>query len=317
MSDYQDNPSRREATPTNPTKLYICLFSTQQQLSDSVSELLNYNRYEVRCFSLIEELTDFVIKNQEQIDCLILLADCQLSSVIKQLWKSEILLPTVIVEAEEPKNAMTKVTEDYGKFLVDKAANSIFHSAELRLYFTQLGEINTYINLAITKFINLAPNLKTSQHSPMGSRSLIAQQRRLTEKLKERLSYRGIYYKRNHNSFYCNLSSEEQEKLHSRLSQSYRRILLDYFDNGSEINKSIDEFVDQAFFADISTSQILEIHMELIDDFSHQLKLEGRNDDILLDYRLPLIDVIAHLCEMYRRSIPGQDVSLELLFTVE
>lgn len=312
MSDYQDNPSRREATPT---KLYICLFSTQQQLSDSVIELLNYNRYEVRCLSLIEELTDFVIKNHQQIDCLILLADCQLSSFIKQLWESEIFLPTVIVKVEEPKDTLSKVTTDYGKFLADKAA--IYHPAELRLYFTQLREINTYINLAITKFINLAPNSKTSQHSPMGSRSLITQQRRLTEKLKERLSYRGIYYKRNHNSFYCNLSSEEQEKLHSRLSQSYRRILLDYFDNGSEINKSIDEFVDQAFFADISTSQILEIHMELIDDFSQQLKLEGRNDDILLDYRLPLIDVIAHLCEMYRRSIPGQDISLELLFTVE
>ena len=312
MSDYQDNPSRREATPN---KLHICLFSTQQQLSDSVTGLLNYNRYEVRCLSLIEELTDFVSKNHEQIDCLILLADCQLSSVIKQLKKSEIMLPTVIVEAEEPKNTMSKVTADYGKFLADKAA--IYHPAELCLYFTQLGEINTYINLAITKFINLASNSKTSQHSSRGSISLIAQQRRLTEKLKERLSYRGIYYKRNHSSFYCNLSSEEQEKLHLRLSQSYRQILLDYFNNDSEINKSIDEFVDQAFFADISTSQILEIHMELIDDFSHQLKLEGRNDDILLDYRLPLIDVIAHLCEMYRRSIPGQDISLELLFTVE
>ena len=44
--------------------------------------------------------------------------------------------------------------------------------------------------------------------------------------------------------------------------------------------------------------------MELMDAFSKKLKLEGRNEDILLDYRLTLIDVMAHLCEMYRRSIP-------------
>ncbi|MGB5711659.1 MAG: circadian clock protein KaiA, partial [Waterburya sp.] len=300
-----------------PTKLYICLFSTQQQLSHSVTKLLNRDRYEFRCLSLIEDLTDFVIKNHQRIDCLILLEDFQLSSVVNQLWQSEILLPTIIVQAEQPMDTMSNVAEDYSKFLADKAAKTIYHSAEFRLYFTQLAEINSYINLAITKFISLAPGSKTSQHSPTVKRSLIAQQRRLTEKLKERLSYLGIYYKRNHNSFYRNLSLEEQEKLHYRLSQVYRQILLDYFDNDSQINKLIDEFVDQAFFADISTSQILEIHMELIDDFSYQLKIEGRNDDILLDYRLPLIDVISHLCEMYRRSIPGQDTSLELLFTVE
>ena len=46
--------------------------------------------------------------------------------------------------------------------------------------------------------------------------------------------------------------------------------------------------------------------MQLMDGFAKQLKLEGRSEEILLDYRLTLIDVIAHLCEMYRRSIPRQ-----------
>jgi len=44
--------------------------------------------------------------------------------------------------------------------------------------------------------------------------------------------------------------------------------------------------------------------MDLMDQFSQQLKLEGRSDEICLDYRLTLIDIIAHLCEMYRRSVP-------------
>ena len=46
--------------------------------------------------------------------------------------------------------------------------------------------------------------------------------------------------------------------------------------------------------------------MELMEEFSNQLKLEGRSEDVLLDYRLTLIDIIAHLCEMYRRSVPRE-----------
>jgi circadian clock protein KaiA len=68
----------------------------------------------------------------------------------------------------------------------------------------------------------------------------------------------------------------------------------------------VDRFVEQAFFADMSVSQIVEIHMELMDALATQLKLEGRSEEILLDYRLTLIDIIAHLCEMYRRSIPRE-----------
>jgi circadian clock protein KaiA len=38
--------------------------------------------------------------------------------------------------------------------------------------------------------------------------------------------------------------------------------------------------------------------MDLIDSFSKQLRLEGHKSDFLQDYRLALLDVMAHLCEM-------------------
>jgi circadian clock protein KaiA len=72
------------------------------------------------------------------------------------------------------------------------------------------------------------------------------------------------------------------------------------------LNQKIDEYVNIAFFADIPISRVVEIHMELMDQLSKQLKLEGRSEEMLLDYRLTLIDVMAHLCEMYRRSIPKE-----------
>jgi circadian clock protein KaiA len=136
--------------------------------------------------------------------------------------------------------------------------------------------------------------------------SLALQQRRLSEKLKERLGYLGIYYKRNPQYFFRHLPESKKQQLMDELKSNYQEILLNYFRQESVINQKIDEFVTQAFFADLSVSQVLEIHMELMDEFAKQLKLEGRSEDILLDYRLTLIDTIAHLCEMYRRSIPRE-----------
>jgi circadian clock protein KaiA len=51
-------------------------------------------------------------------------------------------------------------------------------------------------------------------------------------------------------------------------------------------------------------NKVVEIHVDLIDGFWKQLKLEGHKNDFLQDYRLALLDVLAHLCEMYRRSVP-------------
>ncbi|MFN9857248.1 MAG: circadian clock protein KaiA, partial [Pseudanabaena sp.] len=137
------------------------------------------------------------------------------------------------------------------------------------------------------------------------SESLSVQQQRLADKLNERLGYLGVYYKRDSRLFFRNLSPEDRQEYIGRLKSIYRSIILEYFSEKSrDLNQKIDEFVNLSFFADISVSQVLEIHMELMDEFAKQLRLEGRNDEILLDYRITLIDMIAHLCELYRRSIP-------------
>jgi hypothetical protein len=94
------------------------------------------------------------------------------------------------------------------------------------------------------------------------------------------------------------------ELLMQRLRGLYQAIVLEYFQSPETANARIDELVALAFFADIGAAQLLELHMNLMEDFAKQLKLEGRSEEILLDYRLTLIDVMAHLSEMYRRSIP-------------
>lgn len=97
------------------------------------------------------------------------------------------------------------------------------------------------------------------------------------------------------------MSEKSQVRFIQELKDDYRKIVLNYF--SSQNLKSIEKFTDKVFHSNIPVPQVIQIHMELIDEFSKQLKLEGRSDEILLDYRLTLIDILAHLCEMYRRKM--------------
>ena len=302
MSDYQNQISSVEFK-TN--KLSICLFSTNQQLSNLVTQLLNGDRYELIYFDSKLDLVDCISSNPEQIDCIVLNEDLETKAVSKHLWQLEILLPTIILELEQPKKILLEEIDNLDNCSVLRS-NNIYHRAEIHLYLTQLAEIKLYINIAITKFINLVPSSSCDcvpfHKSQQIRQNLAKQQNRLTKKIDRRLSNIRVGERRNPQVFYKNLSKSKQEKLKQKLISNYRQILINYFDNNSTIKKLINEFVGEAFFNNISTSQIIEIHMELIDNFAYQLKIEGRNEDILLDYRLPLIDIMAHLCEMYRRS---------------
>ena len=125
----------------------------------------------------------------------------------------------------------------------------------------------------------------------------------LNSKLKERLGYSGIYSQRDIQQFFNNLSSLEQQNLLKEFKAMYFQIITDYFTQEEQINHQIDRFVEKAFFVNLPIGKVVEIHMELIDDLARQLKFEGLHTEYLKDYRLTLIDVIAHLGEMYRSVI--------------
>ncbi|PHJ55811.1 KaiA family protein [Nostoc linckia z18] len=99
------------------------------------------------------------------------------------------------------------------------------------------------------------------------------------------------------------MTQGERQELLDQLKSDYGEILIDYFTTDKTLKEKIDKFINTIFYANIPVPQIIEIHMEVIDEFSKQLKLEGRSDEALMDYRLTLIDILAHLCEVYRSSI--------------
>jgi circadian clock protein KaiA len=262
---------------------------------------------------------------KDQIDCLILEEQPDLQAIFDQLSATALLFPVIVVKAGDLTAQDWQVAELSGSdpkksefnpsdLSPIKSAPWRYHPAILRLGLSQLEQISERIDRAIAAYIQVSPTAHTQVANPsLGlvesmtlGQALLNQQFRLAEKLKERLGYLGVYYKRNPQQFMRHLEPHEKDELLRQLKTEYREIILLYFTDSTTLNDRMDSFVNLAFFVDLPVSQIVELHMELMDEFAKQLKLEGRSEEILLDYRLTLIDMLAHLCEMYRRSIPRE-----------
>ncbi|MCL6434402.1 MAG: circadian clock protein KaiA [Leptolyngbyaceae cyanobacterium HOT.MB2.61] len=288
--------------------LSICVLLKEEPLVQAVLKYLSGKRYTVALLRSVDEFFVFIEQEKQQLDCLVLQADSELPSLTKWLHGQAVLLPAVIIQSESDQAQPPEVP-----LLGHEGEGFTYHTAEVCLNRRQIEQLPEHIDRAIAQFIHLSPSYRlnrspanTDQTTDLNAQNFLKlQQQRLTEKLKERLGYLGVYYKRNPKNFLRNLPAEQKRELLEQLRHEYRDIVLSYFSNDSALNQRIDDFVNTVFFTDIPVAQVVEIHMDLMDEFAKQLKLEGRSEEILLDYRLTLIDTIAHLCEMYRRSIPG------------
>ena len=306
------------------SQLSICTFISTEALALSLEQLLSGERYVFTRLESKEAILNFVESSKQQIDCLILEDVPELASLVNYLHEQGTLLPSVIVKTDPPTSSESEPTvKEMGNLTLEakttnRSATSssedcivLYHTATVLISISQLDQIGDYIDEAIRQFLQLSSEACVFDHCSIvdtiaNQNFLVQQRRRLAEKLRERLGYLGVYYKRNPNHFFRHFSRDQKQEFLEQLKADYRQIVLSYFVQDNNLNQNIDEFVNTAFFSDIPVTHIVEIHMELMDDLSKQLKLEGRSDEVLLDYRLTLIDVIAHLCEMYRRSLPRE-----------
>ncbi len=291
---------------TQPTEqLFVCGLIGVEPIAAACHRQLNESRYHLILSSQPPDFWAQVSRDRQRIDCLILYDDEALPAIVDWLNQHATLLPTVILQSQPSRIADAKLTPP------ELALTFLYHTAEVQLLVTDMSQLGSAIDRAIAEFLTLAPSCGMHTQVDLANdltaqNFILLQQRRLTEKLKERLGYLGVYYKRNPSHFLSTMSPDEAQTFLNKLKESYQTIILGYFNGDNQINQKIDAFVDTAFFADLSVAQVVEIHMDLIGEFSKQLKLEGRSEEILTDYRLTLIDTLAHLCEMYRRSIPQE-----------
>jgi circadian clock protein KaiA len=183
-----------------------------------------------------------------------------------------------------------------------------YHPDEVHLPPDQLEQLSYSLDAALSRTLSRGLALAEGSSNEEGAEST-PDRWRLASRLQSRLGLLGVFYKRDPSRFLRNLAPQDAEVLVASLQRTYRDLLLSYFRDPAAANQALESFVNTAFFSDLPITKTVEIHMNLIDSFSKQLSLEGHKSDFLQDYRLALLDVMAHLCEMYRRSIPA-DVPL-------
>jgi circadian clock protein KaiA len=290
-------------------QLLVCALVQSDAWLGSLKQFLAKDRYQVVYPHSVPDLFRLMEHSTPPIDCLLLEENADLLHVLEHLHQRALVLPAVIIRTEDPADSPISAASETGRTF-------LYHSAEVRVPESQADAVTNCLDRAIAEFLNFSPACRLKAiitreipPEPTNGRltgSIVLQQQRLMQKLKERLGYLGVYYQRNPHHFLRNLPSDERSTFLVDLEQAYREIILRYFTSDPEINQKIDAYVDTAFFADVPIAKVVEIHMDLMDEFSKQLRLEGRSEDILLDYRLALIDTLAHLCELYRRSIPRE-----------
>ena len=173
-----------------------------------------------------------------------------------------------------------------------------YHSEELHLPEDQLAQLGYTVDASISRFLRQGRADGRPEDAGVGSVG------KLSRRLQERLGYLGVFYKRDPSRFLGSLPGDERRELLESLQRTYRDLLISYFRDPAAANQALESFVNTAFFSDLPITRTVEIHVDQIDEFWTQLRLEGHKSDFLQDYRLALLDVMAHLCEMYRRSIP-------------
>ena len=264
--------------------LTIALLLTTPALVDACRQWLPETRYHSLDLSRLDQgegpldLAGTLAAQQEEIDAVVVEQQLLDATSREQLLGRGLLFPAVVV-------GEVKGHVDY-------------HSEELHLADDQLAQLGYTVDAAISRF------LRQGRADGRSDDAGLASVDKLSRRLQERLGYLGVFYKRDPSRFLGSLPAEERQELLESLQRTYRDLLISYFSDPAASNQALESFVNTAFFSDLPITRTVEIHVDQIDEFWKQLRLEGHKSDFLQDYRLALLDVMAHLCEMYRRSIP-------------
>lgn len=263
--------------------LTIASLLRDPRLIEACSLWLRGGRYQLEAIPAATDPMLLLDRRREDFDAMLLEQGVVAPGTYRALVDHGLLLPAVVI------GEVTGRTE--------------YHEAEVHLPQDQLEQLSYSLDAALSRF--LRRGLLTAAPQAQGANVQAEDRWKLANRLQGRLGYYGVFYKRDPSRFLSTLTEAERKELIASLTRTYRDLLISYFRDPAAANQALESFVNTAFFSDLPITNTVEIHMRLIDDYGKQLKLEGIKNDFLQDYRLALLDVMAHLCEMYRRSVPA------------
>jgi circadian clock protein KaiA len=262
--------------------LTIASLLREPGLTQACGQWLQGGRYQLVSLDPGENPVEALDRRRDDFDAVLLEQGVFAPDVFRALGEKGLLLPAVVIG--------------------EVTGRQEYHDAEVHLPTDQLVQLSYSLDAAVSRFLRRGLAHAGSQG---GGPAWEATDRwKLANRLNGRLGYLGVYYKRDPSRFLRHLGERERRELLDSLKLTYRDLLISYFLDPASANQALESFVNTAFFSDLPITYTVEIHMNLIDQYDKQIKLEGHKNNFLQDYRLALLDVMAHLCEMYRRSVP-------------
>lgn len=262
--------------------LTIASLLREPRLAEACAQWLQGGRYQLVSLGSGENPVEVLDQRREDFDAVLLEQGVLAADVFRDLGEKGLFLPAVVIG--------------------EVTGRQEYHDAEVHLPADQLAQLSYSFDAAVSRFLRRGLSNGGSQGVGNGKEAI--DRWKLANRLDGRLGYLGVYYKRDPSRFLRNLGESERTDLLDSLQLTYRDLLISYFQDPAAANRALESFVYTAFFSDLPITYTVEIHMKLIDEYDKQIKLEGHKTDFLQDYRLALLDVMAHLCEMYRRSVP-------------
>lgn len=273
------------------TQFLLGAYIYSEALAESIQQHLFQQSFAVHWSQSPSDYIDWIVINRHIVDCLIVQSSVETVSTLSVLKRQDLLLPTLML-VENLDAETLGIADAYHEAVVELASSTLSDHA------------GAAVKQAVERYLHLPTHADNPQMSEAADRRFFIlglQKQRIAQKLNQSLDRVSQRYKRDEQKFLRNMPSAEQQEFVRALRQDYRLIVLNYFKEDVDIDQQIEDLATTVFFADVPVPKIVELHMDLIDAFSKQLRLEGRDDGILVDYRLTLIDVLAHLSEKYRR----------------
>ena len=262
--------------------LTIASLLREPGLTQACGQWLQGGRYQLVPLDPGENPVEALDRRRDDFDAVLLEQGVFAPEVFRALGDKGLLLPAVVIG--------------------EVTGRQEYHDAEVHLPTDQLVQLSYSLDAAVSRFLRRGLAHGGIQAGGPGFEA--TDRWKLANRLNGRLGYLGVYYKRDPSRFLRNLGERDRSDLLDSLKLTYKDLLISYFLDPAAANQALESFVNTAFFSDLPITYTVEIHMNLIDEYDKQIKLEGHKNTFLQDYRLALLDVMAHLCEMYRRSVP-------------
>ena len=245
------------------SQLSICLFVKSSHLLEVLRQGLQNDRYILLEQHSEASLLEYLRHKQHTVDCLILEDNDCMPDLIRHLNDHKLLFPSVIILnqsslesnfLQDQSGHFTNTPNPSHNQEHDTDLNHLpsrYHAAEVLLWDYLLissqesdgsqpikqtnRHLEAVIDKAIVQFLQLSPVSWLRRQSILATNDnaisesnylLLQQQQRLAEKLKERLGYLGVYYKRDSQQFLRHLPPGAAQELLRNLRLAYREIIL-------------------------------------------------------------------------------------------